>query len=115
MTNEEFMIELEKSFLRSKKVLLGKAKEYSPETGDDRLQQFYRAAFAQNVQPTFALIGMMTKHFTSICDMAAEPWKYSMKQWREKVTDLRNYTFLLDALLVDMNDKDFLYEREGDR
>ena len=103
MTNEEFTIELEKSFLRSKKTLLKKSKEYTP-NNSDRLQQFYRAASVQNNQPTEALIGMMTKHFTSICDMSKNPLSHSPKSWKEKITDLRNYTFLLDALLTDMRE-----------
>ena len=99
MTNEEFMIEVEKSHLRSKNVLLRKEKEYS--SGRNRLEQFYRAGYAQNISPTEALIGMATKHYTSIADMAKDPTSYNLKKWREKVTDLRNYTYLLDALIVD--------------
>ena len=101
MTNEEFNIQVEKSFLRSKNVLLKKGKEYSTE-GGDRLEQFYRAGSAQGTTPTSALVGMVTKHFTSIADMAKRPHDYSLKQWHEKTVDIRNYTLLLEALLIDM-------------
>ena len=100
MTNEEFMIEVEKAFLRSKRVLMRKQVEYSD--GKDRLGQFYRAASTQDITPTEALMGMATKHITSIADMCKDPLAYSMRQWREKIVDLRNYTFLLEAMLSDL-------------
>ena len=95
------MIEVENSHNRSKKLLIRKGEEYSTPDGN-RLEQFYRAGAAQGITPTEALVGMVTKHFTSIADMAKDPFSYNLKKWREKVTDLRNYTILLDALLIDM-------------
>lgn len=100
MTNEEFLIEVENSHNRSKKLLIKKDVEYSGEK--DRLEQFYRAGWTQNINPTEALLGMATKHFTSIADMAKHPEDFSLKKWNEKLTDLRNYTYLLDALVRDM-------------
>jgi hypothetical protein len=101
MDSQTFMVEVENSHNRSKKLLLKKQSEYT--TGDrDRLEQFFRAGAAQSIEPTEALIGMATKHFTSICDMAKDPNSYTLKQWNDKVTDLRNYTYLLDALVRDM-------------
>ena len=100
MTNEEFMLEVEKSFIRSKKLLLKKEKEYSG--GRDRLIQFYKTGVMENKQPTETLFSMADKHISSIADMVANPEKYTLRQWNSKVTDLRNYTFLLDALLRDM-------------
>jgi len=95
------MIEVENSHNRSKRVLIKKGIEYATEAGN-RLEQFYRAGAAQNITPTAALLGMAMKHVTSIADMAKDPFSYNLKKWREKVTDLRNYTILLDALLIDM-------------
>lgn len=101
MTSEQFMIEVENSHNRSKKLLIKKAIEYSP--GDeDRLEQFHRAGWAQMITSASALIGMATKHFTSIADMAKHPEDFPLKKWNEKLTDLRNYTYLLDALVRDM-------------
>ena len=100
MTNEEFMIEVEKSHLRSKKLLMKKEKEYS--SGRDRLEQFHRAASAQNINPCEALLGMAMKHVTSIADMCKRPTLYNLRKWNEKLTDLRNYTILLDALVRDI-------------
>ena len=103
MDYSTFQIELEKAFLRSKKVLNKKEKEYSE--GIDRLDQFKAAAHLNHEAPTKSLWGMATKHVTSIATMCKHPTSYNLKSWREKVTDLRNYTFLLDALLVDMEVK----------
>ncbi len=100
MEKELFEIEVEKSFLRSKRILIKKEKEYA--MGQDRLDQFYRIAIVNNVWATEALLGMAMKHVTSIADMSKDPKMYSLRKWREKVTDLRNYTFLLDALLIDL-------------
>jgi hypothetical protein len=97
MNNQDFEMEFEKAVMRSKKTLINKAAEYAS-NNPDRLNQFYRAAEVQCNQPTAALVGMMTKHFTSICDMVKDPTKYNLEKWNEKVGDLRNYTFLLDAL-----------------
>lgn len=100
MTNEEFMIELESAYLRSKRLLIKKEKEYSE--GTDRLDQFKKVSILNNISPTDALWGMASKHITSIATMVQNPKTYNLKKWREKLTDLRNYTFLLDALLVDL-------------
>ena len=100
MNNQEFMIEVDSANARSKRVLLKKEKEYS--RGQDRLDQFYRAAALNGVEPTEALWFFATKHITSIADMVKCPDLHKLKKWREKITDLRNYTLLLDALLVDM-------------
>jgi len=101
MNTQEFMIEVENSHNRSKRVLIKKGDEYSTPEGN-RLEQFYRAGSAQNITPTEALVGMTMKHIVSIADMSKSPFSYNLKKWREKVTDLRNYTLLLDALLIDM-------------
>ena len=103
MTNEQFLIELESAFLRSKRVLDKKGKEYSE--GVDRFDQFKKVAILNNVSPTEALWGMASKHIISVADMVKDPVNYSLKQWREKVGDLRNYTFLLEGLLIDLEVK----------
>ena len=100
MTNEQFKIEVENSINRSKRILIKKEKEYSD--GRDRLEQFHRAGAAQAISSTEALMGMATKHFTSMADMVKNPFDYSLKEWDERITDLRNYTFLLDALVRDL-------------
>lgn len=102
MNNEEFMYYIHTAFERRKAILVKKEKEYS--NGKDRLEQFHRAASAQNILPTEALVGMMTKHFTSITDMAKDPSNHTFRQWHEKLDDLRNYCDLLDALVIDVKE-----------
>ncbi len=103
MDDVVFMIEVENSHNRSKRILLRKRAEYA---GDkNRLEQFYRAGSVQNINPCEALLGMATKHYTSIADMSKEPYDHSIKKWNEKLTDLRNYTYLLDALIRDIGVK----------
>lgn len=104
MTNEEFMTEVDASISRSKRVLLKKQTEYTS-SNRDRLEQFYRAGAAQAIPATSALVGMMAKHFTSVSDLARRPFEGDLKTWNEKLTDLRNYTFLLDALVRDMRER----------
>ncbi|MBU2249320.1 MAG: hypothetical protein KKD77_21410 [Gammaproteobacteria bacterium] len=101
MNSEQFMISVEEGHLRSKRLLIKKGAEYATAEGN-RLEQFHRAGCAEGIPATQALIGMCTKQFTSIADMAKNPDAYKLRAWREKITDLRNYTHLLDGLLEDL-------------
>lgn len=103
MTNEQFQLEIEKMFLRSKNTLVRKEKEYSE--GTDRLDQFKKVAIMNDISPAEALWGMASKHVTSVASMTKDPKMYNMKTWREKLGDLRNYTLLLEALLIDLEVK----------
>ena len=100
MTNEEFTIEVENSFNRSKKTLIKKAKEYAGEV--DRLDNFKRAGQALNITPTEALMGMVMKHIIAISNMVKDPEEYTMSQWHERTGDIKNYMVLLEALLIDL-------------
>jgi len=103
MTPNDFNIEVENSCNRSKRLLIKKAAEYSQ--GVDRLDQFKKVGQLNSQYPTEALWGMASKHISSIAGMVKDPSSYNLKTWREKVTDLRNYTILLDALLIDLEVK----------
>ena len=100
MTPEQFNIELENAFNRARRVLASKATQYASTT--DRLSNFKAAAGAQGINPLQALVGMMSKHYVSVCDMAKDPLKYNIKMWNEKLGDLRNYALLAEALIRDM-------------
>lgn len=103
MNNQEFMGEVNNSYHRSVKVLREKEEEYAVK--DNRLGQFYEVGKLSGENSCRALIGMAAKHFTSIMSMARDPHLFSIEDWNEKITDLRNYTFLLDALLRDIGIK----------
>ena len=100
MTNEQFKIEVENSINRSMKILDEKESEYSG--GKDRLIQFKKTGVMESKHPTETLFTMADKHISSISDMVKNPNHYSLAQWDSKICDLRNYTFLLDALIRDM-------------
>lgn len=98
MTHEEFAKHIETFHAMSRNVLEDKAKEYAP--GDDRLVQFFEAAEMQGTSPMEALIGMATKHYTSMIQLCAmRDW--SVGKWNEKAIDLANYCFLALALVRD--------------
>jgi NAD-dependent SIR2 family protein deacetylase len=101
MNHKEFEISVENGHLRSKRLLLRKGVEYAKE-GEDRLEQFYRLGALNEEAPTESLWGMASKQVSSIATMVKSPTSYNLKKWREKITDLRNYTHLLDALLEDL-------------
>ena len=103
MTNEQFLLEFEKAVLRSKNVLCRKEKEYSE--GEDRFDQFWKVASMNSISPMEALWGMASKHVTSVATMVKDPTSYNLKTWREKLGDLRNYIFLAEALLIDLEVK----------
>lgn len=104
MDEEKFLENRSQSFERRTKLLMKKSKEYISSDGD-RLGHFYRAGCIQDIVPTEALLGMMTKHYTSIANMAKDPLKYSIGQWQSKIDDLANYCDLLDALVRDISEQ----------
>jgi uncharacterized Zn finger protein (UPF0148 family) len=101
MTHEEFSKHIETFHAMSRNVLEDKAKEYAKP--DDRLSQFYEVArmpAPMECNPMEALIGMATKHFTSMANMA-RLCDWSVGKWNEKCIDLANYCFLALALIRD--------------
>ena len=81
---------------RSRSVLVSKAKEYATE---DRLHNFKVAAALEGKTPEQALAGMMAKHTVSVYDMAESGLAYPIELWQEKITDHINYLFLLNAIV----------------
>lgn len=100
MQAETFMKLVEEGHKRGVDILLKKAPEYS-RPNRNRLEQFYEES-DELCPPTRNLIDMAKKHWTSIKMMADNPTLYSLNTWRQKLDDLRNYTHLMDGLLVDM-------------
>lgn len=96
--NELVQLENEKSVA----LLCTKAEEYA---GADRLENFKQAAGMLSINNAEALMGMLVKHFVSVGKMSKDPTKYTMEKWDEKLVDIRNYTYLLKAILVDMEEK----------
>jgi len=101
MNRDKFDSVVIQANVNSMRVLREKADQYSDPEGD-RLQQFHDAAEDEGIAPTEALTGMARKHWTSIAMMAKDPNAHTMKDWLDKTIDLRNYTYLLEALLIDL-------------
>jgi hypothetical protein len=84
----------------SVELLFHKAAEYA---GDgDRLENFKQAAGMLSINPAEALMGMLVKHFVSVGKMAKTPLDYDPDKWNEKLRDIRNYTYLLKGILIDL-------------
>jgi hypothetical protein len=102
MTHEDFEKLVHEENEKSAKLLIVKGREYS--RGEDRLQNFKCASGAMNTNPAEALAGMLVKHFVSLLDMARskDPLQFCEYKWDEKLLDIRNYTYLLKGVLIDM-------------
>ena len=100
MTNEKFLEIVEEATKRSNALLLVKGEEYGTET--DRLVQFKTLGILEDRNSAESLFSQMLKHITSIAIMVKNPRKYSKAQWDGKLDDIRNYSLLLDALLIDV-------------
>lgn len=101
MDSQQFEQVFEETVAMSRHILIEKAKEYA--TDGDRLHNFIIAGLLQDVRPTVALGGMMSKHTVSVYDMindADETWE-NMEKWDEKLLDHINYLILLRACVID--------------
>ena len=93
---------VERETKRMKDVMCSKSADYSAD--DDKLFNFKLAAELDGVSPIEALRGMWLKHRTSIrqgLDELIDGKCRSKEWWIEKLTDDRNYSILLQALLTE--------------
>lgn len=102
MTNEDFIRSVKNGHSRSINLLDAKVIDYAS-IGVDRLSQFKKMEKMLNINSVLVVVTLAAKHFSSISDMANDPLSWTIDTWREKTTDLRNYTHLLDALLEELN------------
>jgi len=100
MTKEQFVAIVLEANDRRLQLLERKGKEYTSD--NDRLRQFKKTGVMESKLPTETLFSMADKHITSIADMVKVPDEYTVRQWRSKLDDLRNYCDLLEALIIDM-------------
>ena len=103
MNHIDFDSLVERETKRMKDVMCSKSADYS--AADDKLFNFKLAAELDGVSPIEALRGMWLKHRTSIRQGLDELLEgkscRSEKWWIEKLTDDRNYSILLQALLTE--------------
>ena len=101
MNHIDFDRLVEQETQRMKDVMCSKSADYS--AVDDKLFNFKLAAELDGVSPIEALRGMWLKHRTSIRQGLDELISGKCRPeawWIEKLTDDRNYSILLQALLV---------------
>jgi hypothetical protein len=100
MTHAEFDAILNRRIDLCRSVLAGKAGEYA--AGGDRLHNFKRSADRRGTSTAEALLGMLSKHWTSIEDLVAA-WEageaVSGDRIDEKIGDAVNYLILLEGVL----------------
>ena len=100
MSPERFIRIVQDAMERSLAVLDQKAEEYSWD--GDRLSNFKKAGALQGCTPEAALLGMLVKHWVSICEMVDDLSRgkdWPREVWWEKLGDNINYSYLLEALL----------------
>ena len=100
MTEEVFACKIDKAIGRSMNLLIDKGKEYS--TSHDRLGNFKQTGAMELKEPTETLFSMADKHIAVVAVMVKNPTKYSREEWNSHLDDIRNYTLLLDTLLIDL-------------
>lgn len=101
MTHQDFDLLLESRICKTKSVLASKASEYAT---TDRLHNFKRSGKISNRTPEQALMGMWTKHVTSLFDIVddiAAGKLASVAMVDEKIGDTINYLILLEALIAE--------------
>ena len=105
MTNDEFQKVLNKRILDLQETLSLKGMEYGP--GIDRLQNFKDVGAMNDIEPEYALWGMVSKHIIALKDFvtrlndSAGMDRPTRRQIDEKIGDIIAYMNLLDGLFVE--------------
>ncbi len=99
MEYSEFDSIIKQALEESGRLLSSKAEEYAP--GLDRLSEFKHAAALHKCHPMEHLFHLMSKHYITLSEFANHPQDLSMGSWCERLVDIRNYTILAEALLVE--------------
>jgi len=100
MNNDKFLLETEKAIARSNKLLVKKNLTYT--FNNDRLGNFKQVGDLELCSSTRPLMSMMNKHVARMAIMVKDPTSHSRKEWNAVLDDIRNYTLLCDALLIDL-------------
>ena len=99
MTHDEFSQLLGEIVNDMERTMASKNHEYAP--GKDKLANFKKSARSLGVTPQQCLWYFCQKHLTSVQDIVNGETAYSNELLREKCGDIRNYTVLLEALMLE--------------
>ena len=100
MNSETFLKLLEEIQKDQTSMLISKNEEYAGGDGD-KLANFKKGGRALGVEPEECLWAYTMKHLISIQDIVYGEGSYTPEKLREKCGDLRNYTVLLEALMIE--------------
>jgi len=96
VSKEEFERFFEERVKKCRETLIEKAKEYANDA--DRMKNFNTAGRMLNLKPYQVAFLYMMKHFESIYEIVMTGKTVSPEVWDEKIGDLINYLFLIDAM-----------------
>ena len=99
MTKKEFDNVVEQRIKKIRTVLKDKQAEYAP--GDDAFHNFKEAGRILGTSPEMALMGFMSKHLTSLLDMAKGQQVMTKANIDEKCGDVVNYLILLEGIMLE--------------
>lgn len=98
MNSKEFNKLVDNIIKRDLQILRSKGRAYQT-LNEDRFGQFRKAGDLQDLSPEEALYGFMSKHLVSLNDMCTHTYEFSMSEWEERLTDIRNYCYLLECMV----------------
>ena len=96
VTGEEFERYFEARVQKCRETLIQKAKEYASDS--DKMRNFNVVGRMLNIPPEQVAFHFMMKHFESLYEIIFNEREVSEQMWDEKVGDLLNYWFLIDAM-----------------
>lgn len=108
MNAKQFRSEVNLQLNICRGILNHRAALYAP--GEDRLENFKKAAALQDVEPETALFGMLSKHLVALSEVVTQfenDVPIADDVWTELITDIINYMLLLRGLLTDRTDEEF--------
>ena len=99
MTHEDFETFQEEVGAHMRELMSSKNHEYAP--GDDKLANFKKTARMTGKTPEECLWMFCSKHLISVQDIVNDQADYTPELLREKCGDIRAYTVLLEALMME--------------
>ncbi len=98
ITEDEFKKFFYNRFEKCSETLIKKSEEYSSE--EDKMRNFNVSARMLGIEPEQVAFLYMMKHFESVYEIVMNQKKVTREIWDEKIGDLINYLFLIDAILM---------------
>ena len=99
MNNKDFAKVAEKQVNTCWNVLCDKSPEY--DFGEDKFRNFKKASALLGISQEEVLLGYLTKHIISLCDMIPKANDFTEDKFEEKITDTINYLLLLKGMLAE--------------